>query len=185
MFIEDGKGKNGLASVSVVQRLNVSAKTATRQFYAARDFGLSYVTIYDGMTVAAGDICAYLKNSSSSRNLFIKTIDVSGAEAIKWKIFAVTGAAASGASVTPASTNLAKSITADAVAMSGDTAITGLTTGDQLDTFRSVATGGECRNYDGNIQLGPGDALAIEYDTGTTGLCEAVISFYYEALTNY
>jgi len=182
MKIEDGKGKNGDASVSSVQRLNVSAKTAPRSMYAARDDGLSYSAIYDDMTATAGDVIAYLKNNSATRNLFVGDIAMGGVEAIHWKIFSVSGTAASGATVTPASTNLSKNIPSETIAMSGDTAITGLTNISQVSTNRSAANSDAEEAFDGSLILGPGDAIAIEYDAGVTGLCEVDIHFHFENL---
>ena len=182
MKIEDGRGKNGDASVSIVQRLNVSSKTAPRWFYSSRDFGLSFNAVYDGLTVAATEYSAYLKNDSATRNLFVGTIEFHSAEAVKWKIWEVTGTAASGASVTPSNFNLASGIPAEATAMSGDTAITGLTTVKQLGSHRSQALGDSDMDFEGALILGPGKAIAIEYDTGTTGICSHDIFFWYEDL---
>lgn len=182
MKIEDGKGSGRQASVSAVQRLNVSAKTQDRIFYASRDFGLAYNAVYDDMTAAAGDVVAYLKNTSSTRNLFVRKMEFHSVENVKWKIFSVSGTAASGTSVTPTDLNLSSGITAEAEAMSGDTAITGLTNIAQLGTHRSQALGDSEMDYAGSLMLGPGDAIAIEYDTGTTGLCSIDIHFFFEGI---
>lgn len=181
MKIEDGKGKNGDASVSSSQRLDVSARTAPRPMYAARDDGVSFSAIYH-FTAAAGEHIAYLKNTSSSRNMFIGDISFGGVETILWKVFFCTGTAAAGETVTPTPTNKSKSIPAEATAMAGDTAITGLTTDGEFTTRRSSANGTDEENFDGTIILGPGDALVVEYDTGTGGIAEIDIHFHYEDL---
>ncbi len=182
MRIEDGKGKNGAASVSTVQRLNVSGKNAPRMMYASRDFGLAYNAVYDGITAAANDYTAYLKNTSSTRNLYVSTIQFHSAENVKWKIWSVTGTAASGETVTPSALNLSKNIPAEATAMAGNTSITGLTTVVQLGAHRSPANGDSDMNYAGALILGPGDAIAIEYDAGTTGVCSHDIYMWFEDL---
>jgi len=182
MKIEDGKGKNGDASVSSVQRLNVSGKNAPRYFYASRDFGLAFNAVYDDLTVAAGEYSAYLKNTSSTRNLFIGHVEFHSAESVKWKIWEVSGTAASGASLIPSSFNLASGIPAEADAMSGDTAITGLTTIKQIGSHRSEALSDSAMDFEGALILGPGKAIAIEYDTGTTGICSHDIFFWYETI---
>ena len=180
MKIEDGKGKNGDMSVSLSQRGNVSAKTAPRQMYASRDDGLSFSAIYDDITAVAGDFVAYLKNTSSTRMMFVGDLTVGAVNAAKWKIYFVTGTAAAGTLVTPTPTNKAKNIPAEAIAMSGDTPITGLTTVGQLSNFRSAAGASWEEAFEGSLILGPGDAIAVEYDTGTTGLCEMDLHFHYE-----
>jgi len=179
--IDDGGGKNGKATVSTTQRLDVSARVASRPLYAARDGGLSFSAIYHG-TAAAGDYVAYLKNTSSSKNLFIGDISIGAVETVLWKMFFVTGTAAAGESVTPTPTNRSKSIPAEATAMAGDTAITGLTADGEFSTIRSAATNNAEERFDGSLILGPGDAIAVEYDTGTTGIFEVDINFHYESL---
>jgi len=181
MKIEDGKGNNGDASVSSVQRLNVSAKTAPRAMYSSRDFGRSYSAIYH-MTAAAGEHVSYLKNTSSTRNMFIGDISFGGVPSILWKCFFCTGTAAAGEAVIPQPTNKSKAIPAEAIAMAGDTAITGLTTEGQFTTRRSAANETTEEAFEGTVILGPGDAVVIEFDTGTSGICEVDIHFHYEEL---
>lgn len=182
MRIEDGKGKNGAASVSAVQRLNVSSKTAPRKFYASRDFGLAYNAVYDEMTAASGDYVAYLKNTSTDSNLFVDHIEFHSVENVKWKIWETTGTAASGTAITPTELFVGRGIPADVSAMSGDTAITGLTVSNQLGTHRSQALSDSAMNYAGSLILSPSRAMVIEYDTGTTGLCSIDIHFFFEKI---
>lgn len=181
MKIEDGKGKSGDMSVSVTQRGNVSAKTAPRPMYAARDDGLSFSAIFHGAG-AAGEHVAYLKNTSSTRNLFVGDITLGGVEAILWKMFFVTGTAAAGETVTPTPTNRSKSIPAEATAMAGNTAITGLTPDGEFSTVRNKALDNHNEAFGGALILGPGDAVVIEYDTGTAGIFDIDIHFHYEGL---
>jgi len=181
-IIEDGKGSGKKMSVSSTQRGNVSAKTATRQFYASRDDGLAYNVVYDPMTVAAGEYSAYLKNTSTTRNMFIADIEFHAVENVKWKIWNVSGTAASGTTITATELNLSKGITAEASAMHGDTTITGLTQIAQVGSHRSQALSDSGMNFGGALILGPGDAIAIEYDTGTTGICSHDIFIWFEDL---
>lgn len=181
MKIEDGKGKNGDASVSSVQRLNVSAKTAPRPMYAARDFGMSFSAIHT-FTAAAGEYVAYLKNTSSTANIFIGDISFGGVESVLWKGFFVTGTAASGELLTPTPTNKSMNIPADCISMAGDTSITGLTTDGLFTIRRSPANDTGEEAFEDTVILGPGDAIVIEYDTGTSGIGEVDIHFHYENL---
>jgi len=182
MIIEDGKGKNGKASVSTVQRLNVSAKVAPRTFYSSRDFGLSFVAEYADVTAAAGDYVAYLKNTSNTRNLFILDVDFNSVEAVKWKVWSCSGTAAAGETITPSNLNLSSNKVAEATAMAGDTPITGLTAARQVGTSRTQALDAKLKEFSGALVLGPNDAIVVEYDTGITGICDVEILFYYEAL---
>ena len=182
MKIEDGKGKNGDMSVSTTQRANVSAKTAPRIMYASRDDGLGYTAIYDDITADAGDYVAYLKNESSTRNLFVSDLAASGVENIKWKLWSATGVAASGEEVIPSGLNLSKKIPAEATAMAGAIPITGLTKDLPLGTGRSGANNGAEQMFHNALILGPGDAVVLEYDAGLSGLCEATFHFHFEDL---
>ena len=182
MIIEDGKGSGGGNVGTAENRALVSSRQAERIMYSSRDDGLAYSAVYDSMTVAAGDICAYLKNTSSTRNLFISDTTFGGVEAIKWKVFTCTGTAAAGESVTPVELNISKSFTAEATAMAGDTTITGLTAVAQVGCFRSAALSSFDNNWHNALILGPGDAIYVEYDAGTTGLCEGEIFFHYETI---
>jgi len=179
MKIEDGKGKNGDMSVSTTQRGNVSAKTAPRAMYSARDEGQSFTAIYT-FTAAAGDQVAYLKNTSSGRNLFVGDVSLGGVQSVLWKFFFVTGTAASGETVISTPTNKSKNIPAETIAMAGDTSITGLTVGAAFSIRRSSANDTQEEAFEGTVILGPGDAIMIEYDTGTAGIGEIDIHFHCE-----
>lgn len=183
-FIEDGKGSGRKASVSYVQRLNVSAKTATRFFYASRDFGQAYNLAFDGSaTTAAGDYSLYIKNDSTTENLFISTIEFHSVENTKWKIWQVTGTAAGGTTETPKDLNLAKSIPSATTAMSNSGgSITGLTTAGLIGTHRNTALGDSEMDFQGALILGPGDAIAVEMDVGTTGLVSHDCFFWFEPI---
>lgn len=180
--IDDGKGGGKQMSVSSTQRGNVSAKTANRIFYSSRDDGLAFAAIYDDVAAAAGEYVAYLKNSSSTKNLFIKDVSFGGVESIKWRIWVVSGTAAAGEEVTPTELNLSKSIPAEALAMAGNTAITGLTNIEQIGTHRTAAMQDGLAMRHSSTILGPNDAIAVEYETGTAGLCEIEVHFWYEEI---
>jgi len=179
--IDDGKGSGRKASVSSVQRLNVSGKDANRMFYASRDFGSSYNMVCESGSVAAGAYSAYLKNTSSTQNLFVSEIEFHSVENTKWKIWSVTGTAAGGTANAGAELNLGKNIPAPISGMdsSGGT-ITGLTQVTQIGSHRNTALGDSGMNFAGVLILGPGDAIGIEMDTGTTGIVSHDLFFWME-----
>jgi len=182
MKIEDGKGKNGDASVSVVQRLNVSAKSKNRLFYISRDDGLAFNAVMPSFSAAAGDIVYYLKNTSADKNIMIDSLEFHSLEAVHWKIFSVTGTAAGGTVITPANVNLGSGRQASASVMGGGATITGLTNSAQIGTHRTQATGEASMDWSGGLILAPNSAIAVEYDTGTTGLCELDCLFHFETV---
>jgi len=182
MRINDGKGKNGDASVSSVQRLNVSAKTKNRLFYISRDDGLAFNAVMPTFSAAAGEYVYYLKNTSSDKNIFINSVEYHSVEAVVWKVFSVTGTAAGGTVITPTNINLGSGRQAEATVMGGGATITGLTTVAQIGTHRTQATGEASMDWGGGLILAPNTAIMVEYDTGTTGLCEIDCLFHFETV---
>ena len=179
--IDDGKGRGYVASVSDDNRVNTSSQINPRIFYISRDDGLAFNAISVDSSAAAGDLIHYLKNTSSDRLMYIYRIEFHGVNAALWKIWQVTGTG-SGTTITPSNLNLTSGISAEATCL-GNGAVTGLTTGKQLGVHRSTANGeGEMVYFDALI-LGPGDAIAVEYDTGTTGAAEVDVFFHYEDIT--
>ncbi|HUV84540.1 MAG TPA: hypothetical protein VMV86_02465 [Methanosarcinales archaeon] len=182
MKIEDGKGKNGDMSVSYAQRGNVSSKSKNRLFYISRDDGLAFNAVMPSFSAAAGEYVFYLKNTSPTKNLMIDHIEYHSLQAVHWKVWQVTGTAAAGTAITPANLNLGTGIPAEATCIGGAATITGLTLGNQLGTHRTEATGEGEMDWGGGLILSPNTAIMVEYDTGTTGLCEIDCLFHFETI---
>ena len=179
--IQDGGGSGRLATVSSFFRLNVSAKTNPRIFYSSRDEGKAFNCISTDASAAAGDIIFYIKNTSTTDNLYMKHIEFHSENAAVWKVWNVTGTAAGSTSLTPSNLNLGSPNVAEATSR-GDGAITGLTNVKQIGTHRNGANGEGEMNYENALILPPGAAIAIEYDSGTTGAAEIDCFFHYETI---
>tara|TARA_R110000803_G_scaffold41208_1_gene88694 strand:+ start:952 stop:1509 length:558 start_codon:yes stop_codon:yes gene_type:complete len=184
MKIEDGKGKNGDASVSTAQRLNVSAKTRDRLFYISRDDEQAYNAVMPSFSAAAGNYVYYVKNTSSTKNLYIHTVEYHSVEAVHWKVHQVTGTAAGGTVITPSNLNLGSGRSAEATCMGGGATITGLTITKQIGTHRTTALSEAGMDWGEGLILAPNSAIMVEYDTGTTGLCEIDCIFHFETIGN-
>lgn len=182
MKIEDGKGKNGDMSVSASQRGNVSAKTNPRIFYVSRDDQKSYNAIMPGYSATAGNYVFYMRNDSTFDNLFVQHIEFHSVQAVLWKIWEVSGTAAGGTVISPANLNLASGLTSETTCMGGGANITGLTTVKQIGTHRTDTNGHAEMRYQDSLILGPNKAIAVEYDTGTTGLCEIDCFYHFEPI---
>lgn len=180
MKLEDGKGKNGDMSVSPSQRGNVSSKTKNRLFYISRDDGLAFNAVMPSFNAASGNYVFYLKNTASDKNLMLNHVEFHSVQAVHWKVWEVTGTAAAGTAITPSNINLGSGRIAEATAMGGGATITGLTLGKQLGSHRTEATGEGDMDWGGGLILSPNTAIMVEYDTGTTGLCEVDCLFHYE-----
>ena len=178
--IEDGKGRGFNASVSESNRLNVSAKTNPRTFYVSRNDGLSFIADSVDTSADAGDYVLYLKNTSSTKLLYIKEVVMHSVNAAFWKIWQVSGTA-SGTTVTATNLNLSSSLVSETTIV-GDGAVSGLTTVNLLGAQRNGAVGCSGIEYEDALILGPNDAIAVEYDTGTTGAAEAHVIFHFESI---
>jgi len=180
--IEDGGGRNGDMRISASQRGNVSAKTKNRLFYISRDDGLAFNAIMPSFSAAAGNYVFYLKNTSDDKNMMINHIEYHALQAVQWSIFQATGTAASGTVITPANMNLGSGREAEAISMGGGATITGLTIGKQIGTHRTGAAETGEMSWGGGLILSPNTAIVIEYNAGTTGLCEIDCLFHYESI---
>jgi len=177
MFIEDGKGKNGKASVSAVQRLNVSAKTAPRIFYVARDDERSFTWI-SSYSATSGDTVMYIKNTDTDRSLIIHYVSVGGANNSKYELYSASGTPA-GTTITPTNLNLASRKEANSTQY-GNAAVTGVSTVNKLYTKRVLANQSEpIQGIAQALILGFGDAIAITY-TGSTGEMDVEVTGYFE-----
>lgn len=179
ILIEDARGKGYKASVSVTNRLNVSAKTAQRSFYINRDDGECY-NVTTSFSAATGNEVIYIKNDSKTKKMYIDLARVGGVNTGLFEVFEVTGTAA-GTEITPKNLNLASSQTADATAY-GDASVTGLTIGDRIAMVRVPANSSADIPFESTVILGLTDAIAITY-TGSTGIVDALIRFWYEGET--
>lgn len=178
MKLQDGTGRGLWASVSEAFRLNVSAKSNPRTFYVSRDEGRSYTLNSVVTSAVAGDIICYLKNTSSTRNLYIKQIHASATNAALHKAWVVTGTA-SGTAIVPTNLNLGSGLAAEASAI-GNAVVTNLAIGNIIETIRTQASAHDSMTLEDALILTPETAIGVEYDTGTSGPCEISITFHYE-----
>ena len=165
-------------------RANVSSRSDSRGAYNSRDEGQTYSMPFDFQSAAAGEYGAYIKNTSSTgKTLVISYIGVNSVEASRIKLWFVTGTAAGGTPVIPTNLNKTSGNAATATAMEGGTAATGITglSEDGLISPINVPAADSGGGFmDDRVRLGQNDAIALEYDTGTTGDFSGVIFGYFE-----
>lgn len=173
----DGASRN--VHVSPDNRLMVASKSNVRGFFVSRDDNRLFNAVFEDASAAAGNYVAYLQNTSSSRLLFIDLMRLGAAENAIFKVVTATGTATGGNAVTPVNMNRQSGITAEVTALAdnvgGFTAGTALISKDRIlaDTDKDVP-------FDDVLILGPDDAVAVEYDTGTTGEASVLIRFFFE-----
>ncbi len=163
-------------------RLNVSSRADNRAYYNSRDEGLAFSLAFEHSSSAAGQYSAYWKNTSANKELVISSVGINAVENARIKLWFVTGTAAGGSSATPVNLNKTTSKDAEAtvrIASSGSS-ITGLTEAGLIDLAAAPANGHDEFRLTDRIRLGQNDAIALEYDKGTTGDFYGVIFGYYE-----
>lgn len=171
--LEKAKGSDG--------RFNVSSRSDNRAYYNSRDESLAFSMVWDDTSSAAGDFIVYWKNTDTTgKQLVIDSIGLNSTNAASFKLHVVTGTA-TGTAATPVCLNQAspKSAQATTVEAAG-TAITGLTSAGTIDHAGCTAGGHEEFRLRDRLRLGQDQAVAIEYEQGTTGRTWGVIFAYYE-----
>lgn len=181
MQLDDGKGRGNKAAVNSSNRLNVSSRVNARIYYVSRDKGRVFSVVSEDSTAASGEMTFHMKNTSSTRDLYISHMDIAAENACGIKLFKVTGTAASGTALTPVNLNLTSNHTAEGDFSSGEAAaITGLTTDGLIHTVRVEANSSDGLHFSDSLILGPTDQIAVEYNSGATGPVEINTTFYYE-----
>lgn len=168
--IEEAKGSDN--------RSNVSSRQDGRPYYNSRDESLTFSLLWDDVSSEAGDMILYWKNTDKTgKDLVISFADLNSANTdSSFKLHLVTGTAASGSIVSPFCANQVKPKSAQATAMeAAGTPITGLTIS---GTFSHTSSSGF--ELTDTVRIGQDQAVAIEYEQGTTGRTWGEILGYYE-----
>jgi len=176
--IEDGGGKNGSATVSNNQRLDVSSRSASREYYESRDEGSVYSVISVDATAVANEESIYLQNTSTTKDMIIDQIIISTDTNSLWRIKFVTGTATGSSLLTAINLNKGSSNSANAVAR-GDGAVGGLTDDGDIMLLRIGADGHDEINFSEALRLGQNDAIALECETSAA--VEIVIVFHFDS----
>lgn len=164
-------------------RANVSSRADSRGYYNSRDEGLCFSLPWEHTSSEAGEFVAYWKNTSQTKTLVISSSGINADNASKFKLHFVTGTAAGGTSTEPTNLSSVEPHAAEATAMTGGSAatgITGLTSTGVIDCARAGAGGHEEFRLGDRLRLGQNAAIAIEYDVGAVGDTDGVIFGYYE-----
>ena len=176
-IIEDGKGRGHKMSVSKSQRGNVSAKTNPRRYYESRNNGRAFNWL-SNYSASSGDIVLYIKNNDPNLNLIISRGLFSADANASWSLKRVTGTAA-GTDIKARILNFTKA-TVPLYVAKGDAAATGLTADYIFGSFTSLAGVTLPVDFDDELILGFGHAVAVQY-TGNTGFVDLLINGFYES----
>ena len=180
--IKDGGGTGQKAIVTPTGRLETSARVNPRSYYVSRDEGQVYNATSDVTSAAAGEYVFYIKNTSTTRNMYVGSIEYHSVQAVEWRVWEVTGTPGGASNVGSKNLNLGSANSAEADVY-GDAAVTGLTiVGRPIGVHRTSAGGAEGMEFGDALILSPQTAIAVEYEAGTTGNCEIDCFFYFETI---
>ncbi len=171
---------NPPAKTSLDGRLNVSSRSDSRAYYNSRDLGKTY-TWTSSFSAATGQQIIYIKNISSTDNLYVTHIDVGGVNSGLFELFKVTSAgAAGGTAVSGENMNLSKGHgnSPDSEAY-GDASVTGTLTGERLLLKRIPVNSSATIHTFNVVVVGQNDAIAITY-TGATGIVDVSILGFFD-----
>jgi len=174
--IEDGKGTGAVAAITSDNRIQVEAKTSTRDFFISRDDEQSYHVVSEDGTAVANEETIYIQNTSSTKDLFIDHILFSTDTANKFRLKYVTGTA-SGTTITSVNLNKTSSNAAAATTL-GNTTVTGTTDDGDIAIIRVAADDTGEMEFSDKLILGQNDAIAVE--TEANAAVEITIDFHFE-----
>lgn len=162
-------------------RANVSSRQDSRSYYSSRDESLAFSLVWDDATSEAGDHILYWQNTDTTgKHLVIDSVGLNAANASSFKLHMVEGTA-TGTAVTPLCLNQAVPATSQSISSeAAGTAITGLTSTGVVDHAAVVAGGHEELRLGDRLRVGQNQAIALEYEQGTTGRTWGVVFGFFE-----
>ncbi len=174
--IDDG-GINGSVTVSNTQRLDVSSRSASRQYYESRDEGNVYsITMTDAGAQTTEDLI-YLKNTSTTKDIVIDDIFIGSLAVSEWVLKFVTNTATvAGTVIVPTNLNQASSKTSSSETRGGATGVTNLIDGGTIAILRVGVGITSDFKFGEALRLGQDDAIAIEL---TTTAADGEITIFY------
>ena len=177
MVVIDNGGPDGrTAVVTTVNRLQVEAEASRREFFISRDNEQVYHAVSSDATALANEEILYIKNTSTTKRLFIGELILTSDVAIRFKIKKVTGTG-TGSTITPVNLNLTSSNAAEAQVL-GNGGVTGLTDDGTLFICRSLAGSSRLANFEDTLILGQNQAIAVE--TFDAANIDINIDFHFE-----
>jgi len=178
MVIIDDGGKNGPVTVSNTNRLDVSARSASRTYYESRDQGQVYTAAIEDAGAVADEVTVWVKNTSTTKDMIIDTLTVGSDVLSTWHIkFASFTTQPTGTLITATNLNKASSNTASAEVRGGAGGVANVVQGDEI-SFINVAAGGQSIwDTKEALRLGQDDQIAIECKTNSAALITVAFHF--------
>ena len=164
--IDDGKGRGFSAEVTDEQHLSVDATTDKRVSHESREHGRAFVWTSTFATGTTNVEVIYIKNTSTTRKLFIDSMRYSASGTAVFSVFKHTGTA-SGTTITGENLNFTSSNDPEATSF-GDSAVTAGTIGNAIAFLQVSSNSDSNRDWNGEIILGEGDSIIVTCSTSVT-----------------
>ncbi len=175
-IIQDGGNANPAAQTSLDGRLNVSSRSDSRAYYNSRDLEQTYFWT-SSYSATTGDEIIYIKNTSPTLNLYIKSVVVGGVLTGLFEVIHVHDGTATGTTITGKNPNLTSGNAAAATAF-GNAAVTGTLTGERIAIIRTIATDSLSIEIHDTLILGQNDEIAVTYTGGTSIVNVEIVVFF-------
>ena len=185
MIINDGSGTGRAARVTEDNRLQVMSNVASRIYFNSRDYQESYSIVCADSGPTAAEYTLYIGNTNQTHDLVIGEFWTYATDAdVQWKLAHVTGTAAGAALIVPVNCNLTSSKVATAIVRGGThLGVTGLTPVNVIWQWRNGAVNTTIILTTSDLlRVGPGQAVAIEYDAGTGGAVLIGVTMYFDRI---
>ena len=169
------------ASVGDSNRLDVSSRSNERIYYASRLGDAYMINCVDAGPVAA-EYTLWIKNNSDG-NLIVQDIYSWATDAdVVWKLWQVTGTGTTASAIVPVNLNISSAKIADVTCLGGAGAVGGLTTVNTpiIHWYQGPANTPFSFGTNDTLIIGPGQAIAIEYDAGTGGAVMLKLKMFFD-----
>jgi len=174
-------GSSGdIAEVNELKQLTTRAIVEYRPAYISYSRGKAFIATVDDVGATAGEYTIWLKNDSETP-IVINTIFTANVSAnVVWALHKTTGTGGTAPAITPINLNLSSGNDANVTCLGGAGGVSDLTSAGIITTW-----GGGVAYFNATINwwlealiLGKNDAIALEYDAGTSARATASIMFH-------
>lgn len=177
-IISGGVAKNA-ANVGADGRLAVRAVFNSEFDDAIEIDEQGYTLSSNYSTGGTNEEVIYIKNTSTTLDLHIDTVEATADAAGLWTLFRVTSGTAAGSTIIPTNMKLA-SPNAAAVTAFGDASVTGTLTGTEIAVKLGGANSDVVFTTEGFLSLGQNEAIALTYAT-TSQAIAVTIYFHFRS----
>ncbi len=173
--IESGSGNGKQVAVSNDNRFDVNAKANGRASYVSKDDGQCYFWTHSFINTGNGDTILWLANTSTTKDLYIEKIHITGDVTTQFTVHSPAYAAPAGSVVTGTNANRTSGNVADASCYGDET---NNTQGNVLFQGHALAFTEIIFPVDGKIVLGYHDCIAVDFVTLGTLAAVSFVGYY-------